>query len=150
MLKDAIREYEEHRISETIYLKRVQDIMNSVLSRTDSEMPAELRSHDVARAFYGLTVELLSNKLSDRGIAKTISTACSLKIDEIIRNLVLDGNKPIVDWNIKTSITGKILIEIGDYLIDEVRDKYNLELSFDEMDELAEKCIEVAKVRYKG
>jgi type I restriction enzyme R subunit len=113
-------------------------------------MPADLMSHDVARAFYGLTVEVLSNKLSDRGIAKTISTACSLKIDEIIRKLVLDGNKPIVDWNIKTSITGKILIEIGDYLIDEVRDKYNLELSFDEMDELAEKCIEVAKVRYKG
>jgi len=41
------------------------------------------------------------------------------------------------------------VIEIGDYLIDEVRDKYNIDLSFNEMDEIANNCIEVAKLRYK-
>ena len=62
---------------------------------------------------------------------------------------VLDNGKPIIDWQYKTNITGKLQIEIGDYLIDEVRDKYNINLSFGEMDEIANKCIEVAKIRYK-
>ena len=39
--------------------------------------------------------------------------------------------------------------QIGDYLIDEVRDKYNIEISFEEIDKLAESCVNVAKIRYK-
>ncbi|CAN5147664.1 hypothetical protein BH23BAC2_BH23BAC2_18550 [soil metagenome] len=42
-----------------------------------------------------------------------------------------------------------LLIEIGDYLIDEVRDKYHVDLSFKEMDKIADDCIDVAKLRYK-
>jgi len=68
-----------------------------------------------------------------------------LNIDELIQKAVLDNNKPIIDWQYKTNITGKLQIEIGDYLIDEVRDKYHLTFSFDEMDEITNKCIEVAK-----
>jgi len=61
----------------------------------------------------------------------------------------MDKGKPIIDWQHRRNITGKLLIEIGDYLIDEVWDKYNTVLSFEEMDEIAIKCIEVAKIRYR-
>ena len=67
----------------------------------------------------------------------------------MIKQAVLDNNNPIIDWQYKTNITGKLQIEIGDYFIDEVRDKYNINISFDEMDEIANQCIEVAKLRYK-
>ena len=82
-------------------------------------------------------------------VRKEISTQAALNIDELIQKAVLDNGKPIIDWQYKTNITGKLQIEIGDYLIDEVRDKYHLNLSFGEMDEIANKCIEVAKIRYK-
>ena len=72
-----------------------------------------------------------------------------MSIDELIQKAVLDTNRPIIDWQYKTNITGKLQIEIGDYLIDEVRDKYHLNLSFADMDEIANKCIEVAKIRYR-
>ena len=72
-----------------------------------------------------------------------------LNIDEMIQKAVLDHGKSIIDWQYKTNITGKLQIEIGDYLIDEVRDKYNINLSFGELDDIANKCIEVAKIRYK-
>lgn len=149
MLKEAIKEYEEHRISETIFLKRVKDIMNSVLSHTDSEMPSELINKEIAQAFYGLTLEKLSGKFTDKTTLNVISISSALTIDRIIQKNVLDNGKPIIDWQNKSNITGKLLIEIGDFLIDEVRDKYNIELSFDEMDDVSEKCIDVAKVRYK-
>lgn len=149
MLKETIADYEAKRISEAQYLSRVHDIMNNVLAYTDNDIPTLLHDKEVAKAFYGLTVEALTDKIQDNKIRKEASTQTALYIDELIQNYVLDNGKPIIDWQYKTNITGKLLIEIGDYLIDEVRDKYNVSLSFQEMDKIADDCIEVAKIRYK-
>jgi type I restriction enzyme, R subunit len=149
MLKETIADYEAKRINEALYLSKVQEIMNIVLSHTDTDIPEALRDKDIAKAFYGLSVESLSEKIQDPIIRKEISTQAALHIDELIQQAVLDNGKPIIDWQYKSNITGKLQIEIGDYLIDEVRDKYNISLSFGEMDEMANKCIEVAKIRYK-
>jgi len=149
MLKETIADYEAKRISEAQYLSRVQDIMNSVLAHTDNDIPEQLKNRDVAKAFYGLTVEALSDKIQDNIVRKEVATQTALQIDDLIQDSVLDSGKPIIDWQFKTNITGKLLIEIGDYLIDEVRDKYNVDLSFKDMDKIAEDCIEVAKIRYK-
>ena len=149
MLRETIADYEAKRISEAQYLSRVQDIMNNVLDHTDNDIPEQLKNRDVAKAFYGLTVEALSEKVQDNIVRKEISTQTALQIDDLIQDAVLDNGKPIIDWQYKTNITGKLLIEIGDYLIDEVRDKYGLSLSFTEMDKIAEHCIDIAKIRYK-
>jgi len=54
-----------------------------------------------------------------------------------------------VNWQNEVDIPKKMIHLIGDFLIDEVRDKYNLQLSFEEIDMIAERCVEVAKIRYK-
>ncbi|MCZ2247185.1 MAG: HsdR family type I site-specific deoxyribonuclease [Bacteroidia bacterium] len=149
MLRETIADYEAKRISEAQYLSRVQDIMNNVLAHTDNDIPEQLKDRDVAKAFYGLTVEALSEKIQDNIVRKEVATQTALQIDDLIQDSVLDNGKPIIDWQYKTNITGKLLIEIGDYLIDEVRDKYNVNLAFKDMDKIAEDCIEVAKIRYK-
>jgi type I restriction enzyme R subunit len=148
MLKETIADYEARRINEVQYLNKVQEIMNIVLSRTDSDIPEALKEKDIAKAFYGLTVESLSEKIQDSIVRREVSTQSALRIDEMIQKAVLDHGKSIIDWQYKTNITGKLQIEIGDYLIDEVRDKYHINLSFGELDEIANKCIEVAKIRY--
>ncbi len=149
MLKETIADYEARRINEAQYLSRVKEIMESVLSHTDNDIPEPLRDKDIAKAFYGLTFESLGEKVHDKVLKTQIAVQTALNIDELIKQAVLDNNQPIIDWQFKTNITGKLLIEIGDYLIDEVRDKYNIDLSFAEMDEIATRCIEVAKLRYK-
>ena len=149
LLKETIADYEAKRITEAQYLSKVQDIMDNVLTRTDNEVPDALKEKEEAKAFYGISKELLSEKIQDELILKEVSVQTALNIDELIRRSVLDNGKPVIDWQNKSNITGKLLIEIGDYLIDEVRDKYNIDLSFGEMDKLAEDCIEVAKIRYK-
>jgi len=149
MLRETISDYEAKRLSEAQYLSRVQDIMNNVLAHTDNDIPEQLKDRDVAKAFYGLTVEALSEKIQDNVVRKEIATQTALHIDDLIQDAVLDNGKAIIDWQYKTNITGKLLIEIGDYLIDEVRDKYNVDLAFKDMDKIAEDCIEVAKLRYK-
>lgn len=149
LLKETIADYETKRITEAQYLSKVQEIMDNVLTRTDNEVPDALKEKEEAQAFYGISKELLSEKIQDEIILKEVSVQTALNIDELIRKSVLDNGKPMIDWQNKSNITGKLLIEIGDYLIDEVRDKYNINLSFGEMDKLAEDCIEVAKIRYK-
>jgi type I restriction enzyme R subunit len=123
--------------------------MNSVLDHKDDDIPEQLSERDVAKAFYGIIVEALNDKIQDNVIRKTISTQTALHIDNLIQDAVLDNGKPVIDWQFKTNITGKLLIEIGDYLIDEIRDKHNIGLQFEDMDKIAEDCIEVAKIRYK-
>jgi type I restriction enzyme R subunit len=149
LLRETIADYEAKRISEAQYLQSVQDIMNNVLARTDDEIPELLQTRDVAKAFYGLTLEALSEKIQNSDDCKEIAVQSALTIDDLIQKAVLDNGVPIVDWQYKTNITGKLLIEIGDYLIDEVRDKFGIDLNFKEMDKIAEECIEVAKLRYK-
>ncbi|MCB9333823.1 MAG: type I restriction endonuclease subunit R [Lewinellaceae bacterium] len=149
MLKETIADYEAKRINEAQYLNKVQEIMNNVLAHTDNDIPEQLKNRYVAKAFYGLTVEALADKIQDDIIRKQVSTQTAMFIDELIQRSVLDNGIPIIDWQFKTNITGKLLIDIGDYLIDEVRDKYNIEMSFKEMDKIAEACIDVAKIRYK-
>lgn len=149
LLSELIADYEAKRISETEYLKRAQQVMDQVLSRTDSSIPASLLEHDVARAFYGLITEWLKPKMQDAASLTAIAESTALSIDAIVRRLVFDGGKPKVDWQAKTNITGKLFIELGDYFIDELNDRYNLEFSFDEMDHFTEQVLNVAKKWYR-
>ncbi|MBL6662738.1 MAG: type I restriction endonuclease subunit R [Flavobacteriales bacterium] len=149
MLSETIAEYEEKRINEAQYLSKVQEIMENVLAHTDSDIPESLQQREVAKAFYGLTIEALIDKVQDSVVRREVAVQSALRIDDLIRESVLDTEKPIIDWQQKSNITGKLLIEIGDYLIDEVRDKYNVSLTFGEMDQIANNFIEVAKLRYK-
>ncbi len=149
LLKDTIREYESQRISEAQFLKKSNDIMHAVLSHADSDMPAKLNGHETAKAFYGLAMEALSAKIQDDAIKKGIAADTALQIDELIQQSVLDNGRPVIDWPFKSNITGRLQIDIGDYLIDEVKNKYHVNLSFADMDDIAEKCINVAKIKYR-
>ncbi len=143
MLKETIQEYEAHRISETEYLRRVKDIMERVLSRTDSDIPKILDNKDVARAYYGIAFEDLNIKWKDQASLKPIAAEIALAADGIIEK------QKIVDWQHNIDLIKKMVFLIGDYLIDEVRDKYEIKLTFEEIDDLAAKIVDVAKIRYK-
>lgn len=143
MLKETIREYEEGRITETEYLNRTKEIQEQVLSRTDSDIPKELENKDVARAFYGIALEELKGKTKAENELRDWSCDIAIAADDIIQPMLE------VDWQNKVDITRKMVLLIGDFLIDEVRDKYDLKLSFEEIDRIAEQIVEVAKLRYK-
>lgn len=143
MLRETIDDYEAKRIDEAQYLSRVQEIMNSVLSRTDSDIPENLRDRDVAKAFYGIVSEDLSSKFDDKQIHKQIAADSAIAIDDIIQKLIK------IDWQQNVDIPKRMIHLIGDYLIDEVRDKYQVSISFEEIDKIASGCVAVAKLRYK-
>lgn len=142
MLKETIADYEAKRISEVEYLNRVQDIMNNVLAHTDSDIPAVLQNADIAKAFYGVCNDIFNGKFDDETTRKQIAANTALAIDEII----LKSLK--VNWQNEVDVPKKMAHQIGDYLLDEIKDKYNLDLSFEEIDNIAERCVAIAKIRY--
>lgn len=149
MLQEAIDAYLEKRLTETEYLHRAKEIMDSVLSHTDSEIPEELQGNDVAKAFYGLSNESLNEAIQDETSRKSIAAASAMAVDDIIHDIIFDGDKSIIDWYYKSTLLGRLKIAIEDYLIDEVRDKYEVELSFDDIDILIEKYLDIAKLKYR-
>ena len=149
MLREAILAYQEQRITEAEYLTTATAIMDAVLSYSDADIPEELRHRDVARAFYGLSSEMLLPKLQDDVLRRQIAVECALVIDDIMHRVLFENEKPIIDWQDKSDLIGRVNIEIGDYLLDEIGEKYKTRFEFDEIDSISERCIDVAKIRYK-
>lgn len=143
MLRETISEYEIGRLTELEYLNKVREINEQVLSKTDSDIPEELKDCDEARAFYGIALSDLKEKTKSQDELKLWSTEIALTSDHIISSMIE------VDWQNKIDITRKMTHYIGDYLIDDIRDKYSISLTFEEIDNIAEQIVEVAKIRYK-
>lgn len=144
LLREVIRAYEEQRINESQYLNKVKDIMQSVLSKTGDDVPASVRDKDVVKAFYGITREGLKSKV-DSEMLSSVCADIAIEADKVIQSLLK------VDWSTpsNSNVQKKMIHLIGDYLIDEVRDKYNVAISFNEIDNIAEQIVEIAKIRYK-
>lgn len=150
LLKETIKAYEERRISEAEYLKRSKKIEEAVLNRTGDDIPAPLQGREVAQAFYGIAFESIKEKMEASEAARSLATVAGLGIDDLVQSIVLDNGAPKVDWKNKTNLIGQLEIAIGDFLMDQIRDKHGLKLTFGEIDDIAAKSIEVAKLRYQS
>lgn len=150
LLKETILAYEQERIDEVEYLKQVTKHMESVLSHTDSTIPSEIVNNNTARAYYGLSLETYKTmSLPDGYSVDRLALDTAVAIDDIIKSRVIDQDRPIVDWASKTNLIGQMKIEMEDYLIDEVKRKYDLPMTFDEMDVIIDRSVEVAKLWFK-
>lgn len=150
LLKETISAYEQGRIDEVEYLKQVTQHMESVLSHTDSSVPSEIANNNPARAYYGLSLETFKAMTTPEAFPiEKIALDSALAIDSIIREYILDNDKPIIDWTSKTNLIGQMKIDMEDYLIDEVKRKYDIPMSFDDMDTIIDRSVEVAKLWFK-
>lgn len=150
LLKETIAAYEQGRINEIEYLRQVTEYMDKVLSHTDSDIPASIQDNNAARAYFGLSFEVYKAVAKDTGIdLKALALETANTIDSIIKRYVTDNEKTVVDWQNKGQLIGKMKIEIEDYLIDEVKRKYEIPMTFDDMDMIIDRCTDVAKLWFK-
>ncbi len=141
LIKDAIDDYRQKRIDENEYFRRANDIMTHIVNRKDEGEPEILEGNDIAKAFFGVTLSILSDpKNTDKVIqpVKDLSAILAIAIDDIIRD-----NK-VVDWQKKDDIQNKMKMEISDYLFD----KEDLHLDYGDVDMILEKIMDIARRRY--
>ena len=152
MLKDAIEAFKqklleaknefERKLVERDYYDTVKDIMENVRNRSGDDLPEKLKHREVAKAFYGVSLIFLNKFNTESFVSKEVSADLAIKIDDIILQ-----NK-IVDWVNNQDIKNKMFNKIED-LIFSVKGRYNLSLSYDDIDNIINDCLKIAINRYK-
>jgi type I restriction enzyme R subunit len=140
LLQEAINAFHEQRIRAAEYLKRVTQIMESVQNRTGDEVPESLKNREVAKAYYGTVYEILGKLPHDDFNPKDVGAEAAIGIDNIITDM------HIVNWTMNSDRQNMMRTAIEDYLFD-LKEKHDIDLTFDHIDSIMEQCIEIAKVR---
>jgi type I restriction enzyme, R subunit len=138
MLEEVIRAFREGRKSELQYLNAVQPIHEAVRDRVGDDLPPELRQYEVAKAFYGVIREVFGGRIADD---KKHATDAAIKIDQIINSM------KIVNWTTNPDVQNKMQTAMEEFLFDFKKDR-GLELSFDDIDAILQRCLDIARVRY--
>ncbi len=136
MLQKVIDDYRQRRIDENAYLSHVTEIMNSVVNRTGDEIPARIEGKEIAKAYFGIVSQSIEEKLPEKDALAEISLA----IDEIIEHNL------IVQWIDNEDVKNKMSLEIEDWLF-EFAENNCIDLEFDTIDDILERCLSVAMVR---
>lgn len=148
LIRETIEAYEQGRLSDNEYLERMLQFKEDVLNHTDSELPTELEHSNVAKAYYGIALENYKRLFAGQPV-KEMALATTQAFDRIIRDAVITDGKVIVDWQSKQDIIGRIKIDLEDELIDNIKRKYDLDFSFNDMDVIIDGCVDVAKIWIK-
>ena len=140
MLEDAIQAFRQKRMADADYLAKVSEIADSIRTRRGAGVPPELQNQEVAQAFFGIVKEVFANHQASGLDVSALGASAAQQIDEIIR-----GRK-IVNWTNNTDVQDQMQNAIEDYLHE--LEGSGLDLSFDEIDMILEKCLDIARRRY--
>ena len=145
LIKETIELYEQGRLTDNEYLEKMMQYKEDVLNHTDSELPPELEHNNAAKAYFGIALENYQRLFPDMPV-REMALATANAFDDIIRQTVIVEGSVLVDWQSKNDIIGKMKIRLEDELIDNVKRKYGVSFSFDDMDIIIDGCVDVAKI----
>jgi len=141
LIQQAIEDFRAKRISDLDYLGKVVDIRNKVVGKVHDDVPDQLTGKEEAMAYYGVVKPFLENyDLNESGL-ETIAADTAIAIYGI-----LETHKKVHFWDDEDA-QNQTVNEIDDYLYDELKTEKGIELSLDQMDEIIEKVLQVAKHR---
>ena len=144
LIQQAIDDYRAKRLSDLEYLQRVTEIKDAVVSRKGDDLPPALNGDADAAAVYGLLRPFVANHLSDDEQALNTAAEAAMAVWDIFRR-----NRKVGYWD-DLDAQRRTMNEIDDYLYDEVKGVRGISLSTEEMDEIIEKTMQLARHRMAG
>jgi type I restriction enzyme R subunit len=141
LLAQAIVAFRQQRLSDAAYLSQVTEIAAKVRNRTGDDIPPQLQHHDVAKAFYGVLLEIFSTYTEHGFDPRDTGAEAGLHIDAIVQD------HTIVNWVNNTDVQNQIKGAIEDYLF-ELKEARGFDLTFEDIDRVLELCLDIARVRY--
>ena len=149
LIRETIDAYHQQRINEAEYLAKAKEYEDNFLTGKNENVPISIKGNETLTAFYNLATEELKESLKIKSNWMDIAAEIALAIDDAIKNSAFDQGRPVVDWMNNLDIEGRIKISIDDLLFD-IKNKYDLDLNFDQIDRMVIDSIKVAKIKYKG
>ncbi len=141
VIDEAIKAYLEKRLSEEEYLKKMFEVWNEAKEQGSSKVPAELRSDPEAKAYFRLLQEGFEKVAGDsRDDLAAIAAETALKARKTIEE------RKIRDWTDNRDVVNAMINDLDDLMF-AAKGRYDLPLTGDDIDEILEKIIQVAKRR---
>jgi len=141
LIQQAIEDFRAKRISDLDYLNTVVDIRNKVVGKVHDDIPDKLSGNEDAMAYFGVLKPFLEKH--ELGEEKLESAAADTAI---AIHGILEKHKKVHFWDDEDA-QKQAANEIDDYLYDELKTERGIELSLDQMDDIIEKVLQVAKHR---
>ena len=101
-----------------------------------------IRQRDAAKAFFGVVREAVASGNQDADLLQTMAETAARIDDAILR-------ERIVSWTTNTDVQNRMRNDIEDALFD-FKSRAGLDLTFDEIDDIIERCLDIARRRYPG
>jgi type I restriction enzyme R subunit len=141
LIQQAIEDFRAKRISDLDYLNKVVDIRNKVVGKVHDDIPDKLSGNEEAMAYFGVLKPFLEkHELGEEDLESAgVDTAIAI-------HGILERHKKVHFWDDEDA-QKQAINEIDDYLYDELKTERGIELSLDQMDEIIEKVLQVAKHR---
>ena len=147
LIRDTIDDYHQHRISEADFYNKSRNYEDQFHNGRQDNAPENLAGNDTGIAIYNLINEIFKGHLKSTEGTQNTAALMAEGIDQVIKSIVFENGKPIIDWVTKSDIEGRINIEIDDYLY-ELKAQHDLDLPFNLIDELIEEGLKIAKLKY--
>ncbi|MBZ4038065.1 type I restriction endonuclease subunit R [Novilysobacter selenitireducens] len=144
LIQQAIDDYRAKRLSDLAYLQRVSEIKDAVVSRKGDDLPVALSGNADAAAVYGLLCPFMARHLGDDKQAQLAAAEAAIAVWDIVRR-----NRKVGYWD-DLDAQRRTMNEIDDYLYDDIKGARGIALSTEEMDEIIEKTMQLARHRLAG
>ncbi|NOY69976.1 MAG: type I restriction endonuclease subunit R [Deltaproteobacteria bacterium] len=141
LIQQAIEDFRAKRISDLDYLHKVVDIRDKIVGKVHDDVPNNLSGFDDAMAYYGVLKPFLEKHDLNEADLESITADTAIAIHGI-----LEKHKKVQFWDDEDAQKQSVN-EIDDYLYDELKTEKGIELSLDQMDDIIEKVLQVAKHR---
>lgn len=141
LIQQAIEDFRAKRISDLDYLNKVVDIRNKVVGKVHDDIPDNLSGNEDAMAYFGVLKPFL--EIHELGEEDLESAAADTAI---AIHGILEKRKKVHFWDDEDA-QKQAVNEIDDYLYDELKTNRGIELSLDQMDDIIEKVLQVARHR---
>jgi type I restriction enzyme R subunit len=141
LIQQAIEDFRAKRISDLDYLNKVVDIRYKVVGKVHDDIPDKLSGNEYAIAYFGVLMPFLEKHELNEEDLESAAADTAIAIHGI-----LEKHKKVHFWDDEDA-QKQAVNEIDDYLYDELKTERGIELSFDQMDGIIEKVLQVAKHR---
>ena len=141
LIQQAIDDYRAGRISDLEYLKRASEIKDAVVNRKTDDVPAVLHGNDHAIACFGVLEPYFDRHVADATQAKAVAAEAAVSIWAIV-----ERNRVVGFWD-NLDAQRRAMNEMDDFLYDQIRNERGIPLTTEEMDEIINRSMQLARHR---
>jgi type I restriction enzyme R subunit len=141
LIQQAIEDFRAKRLSDLDYLNKVVEIRDKVVGKVHDDIPDKFSDNEDAIAYFGVIKPFFENHELEEEDLESAAADTAIAIYGI-----LEKHNKVLFWDDEDA-QKQAVNEIDDYFYDELKTGKGIELSLDQMDDIIEKVLQVAKSR---